>query len=774
MAPASSAARKSPVFGPKPTGSQRRTIGAAILVMGLTALLLQVLLTRELLVSFFGNELCIGLILVDWLLLMAAGTALAGRLLNRLGNLQAALVADQLLIAVLLPFQIYAARSVGGRTMFPGELIDPLSVLGLGALVLAPGCLLLGAQFAFGCQLVAGEDSARAAANVGYIYVLEAVGAIIGGLLFHFCLADHLQTVRIILLLSALNGLAAMLVAVGLLVRRRRLAVICLSIFVIMTVVCALSPIADSLERFTSMQRWPGYRLVTSRNTRYGNVAITEHNSQISVFHDGLLMFTSEDNLDNEELANLVLLQHPGPERVLIMGGGLGGLIGEVLKHHPRVVDYVELDRQAIKVIQRHLPNRLSRPLSDKRVSLIYADALTFLRTTDRQYDVIISNVGDPRTAVINRFYTRQAFQEAAGHLTRQGIFCVSLSYPQTHLSGPRRLLHASVWEALRQTYPQRLPLPDGRIYYLAAKQSNLLTTDAHLLTSRMVQRHIQTKYISPYFIHTVMVPFARQLLMQSLATVSQTPPNDDFCPVTYHYLLRLWLERFGGGALNIQLSFRSVLAVIVALMALCGLAGLYMWGRRDKPIWRWGIVGAIAATGVVEMSMELVVIFSFQVIAGSLFYQLGILIALYMGGLAAGGHLGRYMTTNKRRAAIILCATLVGLALSAALMPAVLLWLSGHRELASVVLGTAAAILGILGGLHFPTGVAVFALPGQPAQAGATLYASDLAGASVGALLVSTIIIPVAGLLQTCFLVSLISLAGLFLALPTLARHKQ
>lgn len=752
--------------------SQRHTIGAAILVMGLTALLLQVLLTRELLVSFFGNELCIGLILVDWLLLMAVGTALAGRLLNRLGDLRVALVADQLLIAILLPFQIYAARSVGGRTMFPGELIDPLSMLGLAAVVLAPGCLLLGAQFAFGCQLVTGTEAGRPAANVTYIYVLEALGAIVGGLLFHFCLADHLQTIRIILLLSALNALAAMLVAVGLAVSRRRIALGCLAVVVVVAVVSAVSPIADSLERFTTVQRWPGFRLITSYNTRYGNVAITEHNSQMSVFHDGLLMFTSEDDLDNEELANLVLLQHPQPERVLIMGGGLGGLIGEVLKHHPQRVDYVELDKQAIAVIRRHLPTRLNRPLTDRRVNLIYADALAFLRATDRQYDVILSNVGDPRTAVINRFYTRQAFQEAAAHLTSRGIFCVNLSYPQTHLSGPRRLLHASIWQALGQTYPQTLPLPDGRIYYLAAKQPNLLTTNPQVLTTRLAERHIQTKYISPYFIQTVMVPFARQLLEQSLAEVSQMPANDDFHPITYYYLLRLWLQRFGPGSLDVQLSFGSVLAVVVGLMALCGLASIYLWARRDTPIWRWGIVGAIAATGVVEMSMTLVVIFSFQVIAGSLFYQLGILMALYMGGLAAGGYLGRYLTANKRWAAVTLCSTLVGLALLAALMPAILLWLSVHRELASVVLGASATIFGILGGLHFPTGVAVFARPGQEARAGATLYASDLAGASIGALAISTIVIPVAGLLQTCFLVSLVSVAGLLLATASLARH--
>ena len=752
--------------------SRRGTIGVAIVVTGLTALLLQVVLTRELLVSFFGNELCIGLILVDWLLLVAAGTALAGRLMGRWTNLWIPLILNQLLLALVMPLQVYAARSVGGRTMFPGEVIDPGSMLILGAAVLAPACLLLGAQFALCCQLAAGEASGQGIASVAYVYVLEALGAIAGGVLFHFWVADRFQTVAIILILCSLSALAALLVSTRLLHRTSKIIFACIALIVAVGAGGILfSTVADQFEEFTSERRWPGFRLLTSYNTRYGNIAITRHNSQISVYHDGLLMFTSEDELANEELANIVLLQHPRPQRVLIMGGGLGGLIGEVLKHDPQIVDYVEIDKQAIEIIRRHLPTQLQKPLADKRVHLIYADALTFLRTARYKYDVIISNVGDPRTAVTNRFYTRQAFQQAAAHLTPTGIFCLNLSYPQTHLSGPRQLLHASVWQAMGQVFPQTLPLPDGRIYYLAAQRPDVLTEDARLLAARLSQRQIQTKYVTPYFIKTMMVPFARQLLQESLAGVSKVPVNDDFRPITYHYMLQLWLRQFGTESLNVSFSLRSIGAGVGALLILAGLAGVYLWRRRDRPVWRWGIPGALAATGLVEMSLQLVVIFSFQVLVGSLFYQLGILMALYMGGLAAGGHLGRYLTSSRRRSAIVLCLTLVGLALVASLVPLILLWLSSHRELTGVILGAVAATIGTLGGLHYAPGVAVFATTGREAEAGATLYASDLAGAAVGALAVSTIIIPVAGLLQTCFLISLISVAGLLVAVPSL-RH--
>ena len=97
--------------------------------------------------------------------------------------------------------------------------------------------------------------------------------------------------------------------------------------------------------------------------------------------------------------------------------------------------------------------------------------------------------------------------------------------------------------------------------------------------------------------------------------------------------------------------------------------------------------------------------------------------------------------------------------------MPAILTWLATSRALASIVLGTCATVFGLLGGLGYPPAVEVFSSERDEAQAGATLYASDLAGAALGALLVSTLVIPVVGLSQTCLLLAALSLGGLALA---------
>ena len=74
-------------------------------------------------------------------------------------------------------------------------------------------------------------------------------------------------------------------------------------------------------------------------------MALTELEDSYSVYQNGLLMFTMPDLYTSEESVHLALLEHPNPRRVLLIGGGIGGSLFQVLQHpHIEHVDYVELD----------------------------------------------------------------------------------------------------------------------------------------------------------------------------------------------------------------------------------------------------------------------------------------------------------------------------------------------------------------------------------------------------------------------------------------------
>ncbi|OGX39926.1 MAG: spermidine synthase [Omnitrophica WOR_2 bacterium RIFCSPHIGHO2_02_FULL_68_15] len=113
---------------------------------------------------------------------------------------------------------------------------------------------------------------------------------------------------------------------------------------------------------------------------------------------DGVVQTTERDeHIYHEMMTHVPLIAHPRPRRVLVIGGGDGGIAREVLRH-PTVeaVTMVEIDPDVIKACKRHLPNICGRAFSDRRLQVIVEDGAKFVRTTDQRFDVAIVDSPDP------------------------------------------------------------------------------------------------------------------------------------------------------------------------------------------------------------------------------------------------------------------------------------------------------------------------------------------------------------------------------------------
>lgn len=112
---------------------------------------------------------------------------------------------------------------------------------------------------------------------------------------------------------------------------------------------------------------------------------------------DGIIQLTELDNPGyHEMLVQIPMLAVENPRQILIVGGGDGGSLQQVLKH-PGVEQAVvcELDRRVVEVCQEHFP-QFGRPYDDPRAELVIEDAFTYLQHADRQFDVIIADTTDP------------------------------------------------------------------------------------------------------------------------------------------------------------------------------------------------------------------------------------------------------------------------------------------------------------------------------------------------------------------------------------------
>jgi spermidine synthase len=146
-----------------------------------------------------------------------------------------------------------------------------------------------------------------------------------------------------------------------------------------------------------------------SIQVRYKNVleSVTSKFQQIDVYdtvpfgkmlvHDEVIMLTEFDEAHyHEMIVHVAMNTHPNPENVLVIGGGDGGTLREVLKHKEVKQGHLcEIDDQVVEVCKRHFPN-LSCSFDDPRAELFFEDGAEFIKQRKNHYQVIIVDSSDP------------------------------------------------------------------------------------------------------------------------------------------------------------------------------------------------------------------------------------------------------------------------------------------------------------------------------------------------------------------------------------------
>lgn len=137
------------------------------------------------------------------------------------------------------------------------------------------------------------------------------------------------------------------------------------------------------------------------RNPRFGRALVL----------DGALQTTERDEfIYHEMLVHAALFIHPAPRKVLIIGGGDGGALREVLKHKTVVkVTLVEIDKDVIEISQKFLKSICKNSFQDKRTNLVIGDGAKFVRASKEKFDVVIIDSPDPlgpaRVLFTEKFY---------------------------------------------------------------------------------------------------------------------------------------------------------------------------------------------------------------------------------------------------------------------------------------------------------------------------------------------------------------------------------
>ncbi len=145
---------------------------------------------------------------------------------------------------------------------------------------------------------------------------------------------------------------------------------------------------------------------------------------------DGALQVSEKDEfIYHEMIVHVPLNTHPNPEKVLIIGGGDGGTLREVLKHQQvKKVDLLEIDRRVVELSRQYFPD-LACSFNDPRASIYFEDGVRFMASCNDQYDLIIVDSSDPVGPAIQLF-SKEFYQNTFAALHSDGLLVVQSESP--------------------------------------------------------------------------------------------------------------------------------------------------------------------------------------------------------------------------------------------------------------------------------------------------------------------------------------------------------
>jgi spermidine synthase len=230
-------------------------------------------------------------------------------------------------------------------------------------------------------------------------------------------------------------------------------------------VMCGLAGGLAQAKRITAAAEDNIYadEIIFARDTRYQHIVLTRFKDDIRLFLNSHLQFSSRDEYRyHEALIHPGLSAVPAPRRVLVLGGGDGLAVREILKY-PQVesVTLVDLDPEMTRLFSTHpmLTGLNQKSFQSARVHIINADAFPWVDSNTDSFDFIVIDFPDPTNYSLGKLYTTAFYKAAARHLSAQGLMVVQSTSPM--------FARDSYWcivETLKQaglkTYPYHVYVP--------------------------------------------------------------------------------------------------------------------------------------------------------------------------------------------------------------------------------------------------------------------------------------------------------------------------
>jgi len=340
-------------------------------------------------------------------------------------------------------------------------------------------------------------------------------------------------------------------------------------------------------------------------NSQYQQILIGEKEGQKNYFLNGQLAFTDKESFENKKLISLINPFVSKPQKILIIASP--ALANEVKKIFPQSeVVFLEIDQKLLG---------LEKEILEKKIISLNADPRKFLVEDDKFWDLIIFSPGNPQTLLANRYFTLECFKAVKNRLAPSGIFVLLFYLPTDYQSEEAGKFAGSIYQTLEEAFPNlKILAPEDQFLFLASKKK-----------FEIFQENINSAF-SDYFWYQFKNPQVKKIAEKLKTTPAKI--NRDFSPAAFFYSQLFWQTIFSFKIPRLVSKFVSFLPFLVV----GGWIILFLKSRKN---FRLGLLAA--SSSFILLSLEILLVFLFQIKIGYLYHQISLIFASVLLGMSTG-----------------------------------------------------------------------------------------------------------------------------------------
>lgn len=277
------------------------------------------------------------------------------------------------------------------------------------------------------------ENNSNIRTNLANIFTFDYIGGLIGSIAFPLLLFPKLGFITTSILVGTINIFVSLLIMFKyriFIYKSKLIRKFIVTIFVILFIFLL------SGDKITKTIEGGLYRddVIYSKQTMYQKIVMTKHKDDVRLFLDGNLQFSSIDEYRyHESLVHVPFLYAEKHDRVLVLGGGDGLAVREILKYEDvNEIVLVDIDAEMIELCKTN--NNINvvneKSLENDKLKILNEDAYKYIENNKEKFDIIIIDLPDPNNEALNKLYTNVFYNYVKANLNEGGVAVTQSTSP--------------------------------------------------------------------------------------------------------------------------------------------------------------------------------------------------------------------------------------------------------------------------------------------------------------------------------------------------------